>query len=229
VRGRRARLHRPELAHVPPGPQAQRPCAQGRDRHHGRLCRSLHPLPGTPARGRDRPPTGRDPVPQKLYGLQCRPVRGTFRRYRTAAAIQCRPVRGTFRRYRPAAAIARRSRRSCIATGRGADPHDRRRHPHESGLRPPSRPGCSIRPRKSDLRGWPTSRKRCGGSRSAPDASPPRLAATAPDLISCGYRAAGMDSKAEAVFPMERRSITFPPCSIVDPKNPGSPNWGFSS
>src|SRR5215831_5909624 len=35
-------------------------------------------------------------------------------------------------------------------------------------------------------------------------------------------------SAARSVFAMTRRSTAFPPCSIVDPRNPGSPT-GFSS
>ena len=36
-----------------------------------------------------------------------------------------------------------------------------------------------------------------------------------------------VDRRAEAVFPVMRRSIAFPPCSIVDPQNPGSPAGVF--
>jgi hypothetical protein len=36
-----------------------------------------------------------------------------------------------------------------------------------------------------------------------------------------------LDGRAVAVFSMTRRSIAFPPCSIVDPENSGSPNRGF--
>ncbi len=42
-RCRRARLRRPELAHLPPGARAGRQRAQGRARHHRRLRRPLHP------------------------------------------------------------------------------------------------------------------------------------------------------------------------------------------
>ena len=44
-------------------------------------------------------------------------------------------------------------------------------------------------------------------------------------LVDIVYRE--VDDRAEAVFPMTRRSIAFPPCSIVEPQDPGSPNRGF--
>ena len=47
VRGRRARLHHPKLAHLQTGAKARRPCQIGRTRHHGRLCRSLYSSPRT--------------------------------------------------------------------------------------------------------------------------------------------------------------------------------------
>ena len=46
-RRHRARLLRPELAHLPAGARPRRQCPQGRARHHRRLCRPLH------ARGRE--------------------------------------------------------------------------------------------------------------------------------------------------------------------------------
>jgi hypothetical protein len=36
-----------------------------------------------------------------------------------------------------------------------------------------------------------------------------------------------LEGRADAVFSMTRRSTAFPPCSIVDLENPGSPNRGF--
>ena len=36
-----------------------------------------------------------------------------------------------------------------------------------------------------------------------------------------------LDGRADAVFAMTRRSIAFPPCSIVSPENPGSPTGVF--
>ena len=42
-------------SHLPPGAETRRPCAQGRTRHHGRLCRPFHSLPRThPRRGSRR-------------------------------------------------------------------------------------------------------------------------------------------------------------------------------
>ncbi len=40
-RRHRARVRRPELAHLPPGAVARRQCPQGRARHDGRLCRLI--------------------------------------------------------------------------------------------------------------------------------------------------------------------------------------------
>ena len=54
---RRARLFRPKLAHLPAGAEARRPCAQGRTRHHGRLCRSLYLFPTASARAPPKPAT----------------------------------------------------------------------------------------------------------------------------------------------------------------------------
>ena len=107
----RARLHRPELAHFPPGAGTRRPCAQGRERHHGRLCRPLRSLPRTHARGGNRRRTRGHPVPQALHGLQYRSMRGSSGRPRAAAG----------------AAV---ERQSDPAAGRGADPRDRRRSAH---------------------------------------------------------------------------------------------------
>jgi hypothetical protein len=58
VRRHRARLHRPRMAHFPPGAETRRPCAQGRKRHDRRLCRPFHPLPRTHARRQSRRRTG---------------------------------------------------------------------------------------------------------------------------------------------------------------------------
>ena len=50
----RARLRRPELANVSPGPEPWRQRAQRRARHHRRLCRPLHSRRGTQAGGARR-------------------------------------------------------------------------------------------------------------------------------------------------------------------------------
>ncbi len=63
------RLHRQELAHLPPGPRARRPCAQGRERHDHRLCRPFCALVGA---GR-RSARGRRPGADTVSAAELRP------------------------------------------------------------------------------------------------------------------------------------------------------------
>src|ERR1700730_16924152 len=69
------RLYRRPWSHLPPGPRARRPCAQGRERHDRRLCRPFCALVGA---GR-RSARGRRPGADTVSAAELRSAR-SYRR-----------------------------------------------------------------------------------------------------------------------------------------------------
>ena len=71
----------------------RRACAQGRERHHCRLCRPRHSVLRTHPRLGSRRRTGSHSVPQALHALQRRPVRGSSgQRHAAAGAARRDPI-----------------------------------------------------------------------------------------------------------------------------------------
>src|SRR6516225_5208008 len=126
----------------------------------------------------------------------------------------------------------------------------------KTGRPPRPRPGCLPRSAKKGTRRRISRTRR--RSRLPLNASPPsdrpqqlvivssHAACPQPCSLVGGPAAAGLpaatpnatlvdivhrrlDGGADGVFPVTRRSIAFPPCSIVDPQNPRFPRPGFSS